>query len=382
MSRIFLTGGSGFLGSFVAYELLKRKHEVIFLARNKKDVSAKERINNALRFVDAEYEKYFHQYKVVDGDVSLDNLGLSDHDLSALSNLSIEEVWHIAGSVSFSEKDRDLNYSVNVYGTNQLLGLLSQIKPKKLFHVSTAFICGKNESAVYSEDQLDCGQIFNNSYEETKYISEQSVRDWSLENPETATAIFRPSIIVGDSKTGKTNNFTGYYRYMRVYHVIKNRLSRNKAGSFTQKNGHFFLPISVPGISEATLDIIPIDYAVDLMINLRSQNALGAFHITADNPSSYIFWLREGLRILGISGVKIGKSNGEDRKQSFLDIEKQIKNGLADYIPYITGKPIFDKTKTKEVLGNKYTESPSATPELIERLLSYAIENDFKYLVH
>ena len=169
MVRIFITGGSGFLGSFVAFELLRKNHEVVFLARKNGNTSAKERVDQALSFVDSEYVKYMNQYCVYEGDVTESNLGLSVSDIDAISNKSIDEVWHIAGSVSFAETDRDINCKINVNGTENLLNLISNFSPKKFFHVSTAFICGNISSETFLEEQYDCGQSFNNPYEETKF---------------------------------------------------------------------------------------------------------------------------------------------------------------------------------------------------------------------
>ena len=378
MSRILLTGGSGFLGSFIAKELLTQNNEIVFLARGNKKLSAQARIDKALSFVDSDYKKYSEKYSVFESDITQDYLGLSHNNIQNIANKSIDEVWHVAGSVSFSEKDRDLNYSVNVNGTNNLLNFISGFSLKRLFHVSTAFVCGNADSPVFKEDSLDCGQMFNNPYEETKFISEKDVMDWSVRNKSIKTTIFRPSIIVGDSVTGKTNNFTGYYRYMRVYHMIKKKLKTNN--NKTLKNGHFFIPINVPGNSDATLNIVPIDYTVDLMMRLRKANAGGTYHLTADSPASYLYWLKEGLRILGITGVNVGDNDNNDRDNTIINLEKRIVAGISDYLTYITGEPIFDKSYTKRILGRNYKESPSATPELIEKLLGYAIDNKFKYL--
>lgn len=337
-------------------------------------MSARERIETSLGFVDDNYSQYSN-YCVVEGDLRKKNLGLSGRDIKKLSSKGIDEIWHIASSMSFAEEDRDTTFDINVNGTKHLLGFFKQFTAGNFFYVSTAMVCGNHPSSISWEDQLDVNRSFNNPYEETKALSEKMVRSWAIENPNVRTMIFRPSIVAGDSRTGKTLGFTGYYRYMRAYHVIRKGL----ASKHELKNGMISLPIHVPGVATASLNIVTVDYAVDFILALREKNHPGVYHITASNPETYGYWLREGLAVMGITDVQVedGKLDAS-KPEKMVDIENKIAAGLSDYISYVSGEPVFDKSNSKKVLGSDYFDHPRVTKELVELLLSYAISRNFK----
>src|SRR5205085_3351346 len=77
----------------------------------------------------------------------------------------------------------------------------------RLHYISTCYVSG-NLPRVFTEDDLECGQTFNNYYEETKYLAEIEVRSRMTRIP---TTIYRPSVVVGDSTTGATQKFDGPY---------------------------------------------------------------------------------------------------------------------------------------------------------------------------
>lgn len=375
MKKIFLTGVTGFLGRHIALQLFNEGNKLIFLSRSKEGLSAKERVKQALNFVTPKaYRKYRKYYSVLEGDVIEDRIGLSEEDSLELTTNEINEVWHTAGSLSFSEKERENIINVNTKGTEKILNFIDIIQPEKFHYISTAYI---NDKSHILEDELDCNREFNNPYEESKCLAEKQVREWSNRFPNTKTFIYRPSIIVGDSQNGKICNFNGYYRYMRTYHVIKRAiLNKKNIGGVQKDRETLHLPICVPGVEDAYINIITIDYAVDMIMKLRDKKVAGIYHIVHHNPPTYGFLLRKGLRVLGISGPSV---KTKKTKTKFLKkIEAHIEEGLHDYLPYISKKLVFDQTNIRKVLGKNFRRHKKITPELINTLIKYAVSCDFK----
>ena len=99
----------------------------------------------------------------------------------------------------------------NVGGTAALLDLCRRIGLPRFHLVSTAFVCGRCRGRICEED-LDLGQEFHNPYEQSKFEAERLVRQADGIEP----TIYRPAVIVGDSRTGQTSTFTGLYRVLEM----------------------------------------------------------------------------------------------------------------------------------------------------------------------
>ncbi|MBI4689075.1 MAG: SDR family oxidoreductase [Nitrospirae bacterium] len=377
---IFFTGATGFLGRYFAATLLKQGNKILFLARSKGNISAKQRIDNILSFIYPDILQLKDHYSVVEGDVTKRNFGIPAADYERLLDSGIDEVWSVAGSISFSEKVRNDTFRTNVIGMEKMLAFCNSIRPRQLHFISTAYVCG-NTQGVFKEDTLNCGQKFNNPYEESKFIAESKIREWNKANFETKIFIYRPSIVVGDSITGKTAGFSGYYTYMRTYHILKKLLEKRGNNIPRDTKGRLICPLHVPGVYEANLNIVTIDYVTDMAMRIRNRGKGGVYHLTDSNPKSYGYWLEIGTQFLGFSGITTSK---DLRMQTIIDsellqaIERQIAKGIIDYLPYFSHKQFFDKTNVKDVLGVGYYEHPPVTPALIETLLKYAVAADFK----
>jgi thioester reductase-like protein len=185
---IFFTGFPGFLGSELLPRVLGRTDDdALCLVQPKFRALAEERIPPALA----------KRVKLVDGDLtqSLDHIDAS----------GIREAWHLAAVYDLAVP-RDLGMRVNVTGTQRVLDLAARApRFERLHYVSTCYVSGKYQG-VFTEDDLEKGQAFNNYYEETKHLAEVAVRKSGL--PAT---IYRPSVVVGDSATGATQKFDGPY---------------------------------------------------------------------------------------------------------------------------------------------------------------------------
>ena len=93
-----LTGGTGFLGSLLSIELIKRGDRVIFLGRSKNDKNFQERIETTLKTIEPSIS--LNNIKTAEIDLQKENLGLSESFIKPLSG-KINAIWHLAANLSF-----------------------------------------------------------------------------------------------------------------------------------------------------------------------------------------------------------------------------------------------------------------------------------------
>jgi nucleoside-diphosphate-sugar epimerase len=107
---------------------------------------------------------------------------------------------------------RDVGMRVNVTGTTRVLTLAERApRLERMHYVSTCYVSGRHPG-LFTEDDLEKGQVFNNFYEETKHLAEIEVRKRMARIPIT---VYRPSVVAGDSVTGATQKFDGPYFVMQ-----------------------------------------------------------------------------------------------------------------------------------------------------------------------
>src|SRR5262245_24833313 len=224
--RVFVTGATGFLGSHLAFHFLEQGHHVSVLSRSSKSASARTRVEETLRTVagsDDAAGALFERLDVLEGDISRPGLDLNDAATQQVTR-STDEVWHCAASLSFAEEDRDEIFRMNVGGTEHILQLVTQMPSKRFHHVSTAYVAG-NRTDVAMESRSDVGQTFNNAYEESKTRSEIIISE-AHRNGAVRASIYRPSVVIGDSRSGRTTHFHGVYAFIRGLWTALERLRR------------------------------------------------------------------------------------------------------------------------------------------------------------
>src|SRR5262245_50665182 len=285
--RKLVTGVTGFVGSHLAFRLLEDRHQVIALARGGKNVSARERVVEVLSEVAGspdDVKAHLTRLQVLEGDIAQPLLGLSaDAFKQAASNA--DEVWHCAASLSFADEDRDEIFTMNVGGTKKILDLVHQTRQRRLHHVSTAYVAGTKELA--RESEINTGQTFRNAYEASKCEAELLVAGAHAEKIINAT-VYRPSIVTGDSVTGRATHFHGVYAVIRGLFTGATRIRRKANGS-----GPVHLPVRVLGKTTTTLNFVPIDYVVNGMAHIGSQqeSSGGIYHLANPYPTPNNLWL-------------------------------------------------------------------------------------------
>ena len=213
---IFLTGATGLVGSHLLKTFLKNGHRVYVLARERNYKKAKDRVTGIIDFWDRHVlRKNSDNLFVCEGDVTEEGLGLNERQREILKD-SVEEIVHAAAITDLNLPLHEIQ-KVNVEGTRNVLELASVINQSAKFlrvnHISTAYLYG-DFKGVFTENSLDVRQRFANNYEETKFKGELLVEEYRKKG--LWVDIYRPSIVVGDSQSGKNFQFKHIYQFIEL----------------------------------------------------------------------------------------------------------------------------------------------------------------------
>ena len=227
----------------------------------------------------------------------------------------------------------------------------------RLGYVSTAYVAGDREGIV-REDELDIAQGFLNTYEQSKFEAETLVRE-TMAADLPRTVIFRPSIIVGDSRDGRTTSFNVLYCPMRIYSlgVIK----------------------ALPGKPWVRLDVVPIDYVADAIQQIfLNETAVGrTFHLVAGPERSmslqalvdkFVQIYNNHLASRGlVRRLAVPEIVGENEGRALLDQSigsmptgqaRNLFEMFRFFIPYTQKDKMFDNRSTRRVLTERGIEPP------------------------
>jgi len=247
MTTHFFTGFPGFLGSELLPRILDRDPaaEAICLVQPKYEPVARERVTQ----IGLGAPDVARRTRLVSGDITLPDLGLGSAYEETTGRLT--SIWHLAAVYDLSTPLATA-MRVNVDGTRHVLEL-ARCSPalERFHHVSTCYVSGRYPGA-FGEEDLEKGQSFNNHYERTKYHAEVTVRD-AMSRGLPAT-IYRPAIVVGDSRTGETGKYDGPYYVIRW--ILRQR-------------GTAIVP-DLGDSSEVRVNLVPSDFVLAAILHLSS----------------------------------------------------------------------------------------------------------------
>jgi thioester reductase-like protein len=263
VTTLLMTGFPGFLGSALLPRLLARRKgaRAVCLVQDRHLDLARQRLDE----IENEHANARGRITLVTGDITAPGLGIPEEAASLLDGLT--EVWHLAAVYDLAVPE-ELARRVNVDGTARVLELCaSRAGLRRLQYVSTCYVSGRYDGE-FGEDSLDEGQPFRNHYEATKFEAELLVR--KAQAGGLPATIYRPGIVVGDSRTGETQKYDGPY-------FLATFLRRQ-------------LPIAlVPAVGPADrvkVCLVPRDFVVEAMDELSVQDATvgGTYALTDPNP--------------------------------------------------------------------------------------------------
>jgi NAD(P)-dependent dehydrogenase (short-subunit alcohol dehydrogenase family) len=257
----FVTGGTGFIGRHLVERLLDRDGDIYVLVRE----GSKEKLDALVdRWVQERASQngtaIRDRIKPVIGDLNEPGLGVSDQDRERLRG-NVDHFFHLAAIYDMTA-DEETNITSNVDGTRHAVELANTLEAGIFHHTSSIAAAGMYKG-LFREDYFDEGQKLPTSYHRTKFESERIARQQTT----VPWRVYRPAIVVGNSKTGEMDKIDGPYYFFKAI----------------QKARHY-LPEWFPlvGPEMGWTNIVPVDYVAAAMDHIAHQPGLDgqAFHLT------------------------------------------------------------------------------------------------------
>ena len=209
LNRVLLTGGTGFIGPFLVKSLLEQTHAKIYvLVRSSDEQQGKQRLKAAMESMGPCAPGLMQMFEArvipVCGDLGQPSLGLSQKDWDFLAKREMDTVFHNGATVNYLF-NYDRMRDANVLGTNEVIRLAFEGRPKSLDYISTTFIFGwAVKKVLYETDANRDMELLDFGYSQSKWVAERVVEDAGRRG--LTTRIFRPAL-VSPSVTGGGNNF-------------------------------------------------------------------------------------------------------------------------------------------------------------------------------
>jgi thioester reductase-like protein len=206
--QVLLTGGTGFIGPFLMKSLLEQTRAKIYvLVRSSDEKQGKQRLRAAMESMGPCGARLMEMFEArvipVPGDLGQPKLGLMQDAWDFLAG-EIDTVFHNGATVNYLF-NYDLMRDANVLGTNEVLRLAFEGRPKEFNYVSTTFVFGwAVKSVLYETDLNENMELLDFGYSQSKWVAEQVIVDARTRG--LSARIFRPAL-VSPSVTGGGNNF-------------------------------------------------------------------------------------------------------------------------------------------------------------------------------
>ena len=361
---IFLTGSTGYIGAHVTANLLEQHGASLnLLVRARDPQEAAGRLWQALQLhldFPRFYEYFQTRMRIFCGDLTTPRFGLSEDDYDRLIHTT-DSVIHCAASLNRKSEKTCLN--VNLRGTLEMLLLAQKSNHyhglRRFSQVSTVAVAGKRQDEIVTEDNaIDWNRSDYDPYARTKKFTEHMMRQLL---PEVQITIFRPSIVLGDSRHPETTQFD----------MVK---------AFVFLAG---LPV-LPFPSKDKIDIVNVDFVADAIATLhQKENPLHDTYHLSSGVDSQTF--RQLTTALAAAQNKRGPIFLPFLQRPFNASVNLLSNRqgplghsaslLKVFMPYLVWNTVFDNTRVTQELGRK----PVPFSQYSYPLLKFSRETNFTY---
>jgi long-chain acyl-CoA synthetase len=362
---LFLTGSTGYLGSYLATGLFRGHRDTLnLLVRAKTQQEARERLWQSLQLhmdFDEFQEQIAARTKIFLGDLTSQQFGLADDEYHALVE-STDSLIHCAASLNRKSEKQCLN--VNLRGTLEVIQLARRAQDhhglRRFSHVSTVAVAGTRQDEIIHEDTaIDWARSDYDPYARTKKFCEHMVHQLL---PDVSRTIFRPAIVLGDSRRPETTQFD----MVQAFSVLAS------------------LPV-LPLRPADRIDIVPADYVGKAIVTIHQKKspAYPRYHLSSGSGSQTYRELTDALAqasnssrptyLPALSGTFSGTVNWLSHKKNNLGRGASL---LKVFWPYLVWNTVFDNSRVVEELAG---EAPAKFSSYAQPLLKFSRENKFRY---
>jgi NAD(P)-dependent dehydrogenase (short-subunit alcohol dehydrogenase family) len=342
----FVTGATGFIGRNLVARLLQREGTIYALVR----AGSRGRLEELRTGWGADGARVVP----VAGDLSQASLGVSEEDMLAMRG-EVDHFFHLAAIYDITA-DAEAQEVANVEGTRHAVELAGAIEAGCFHHVSSIAAAGLyrgewREDMFDEAERLDVNPYFRTKHESERLVREDCPRPWR---------VYRPGIVVGDSRTGEIDKVDGPYYFFKTLQ----RLRR-------------VVPSWLPavGVEGGEINIVPVDYVADAIDHIAHQPGLDgrAFHLTDPHPKTAgevvnLFAKaadapQMALR-LGTEVTEPASGLARTALKYFPPAKRGLKLALgqldldASLLTYVDYPTRFDATETQKVLEGSGIEAP------------------------
>lgn len=346
----FVTGGTGFVGGAIVLELLDRTDcDVLCLVRGADQAAANDRLHQALIHAADTYDRcdlkpaIAERTRAVAGDVTEPGCGLDAGSLPRVAQL-----WHVAASLKYEDRDAEEINRLNVSGTEQVIALARALGSPTVNYISTAYVAGRRTGTIRESVGSDIS-VANNVYERSKILAENIVVSSGL-----PYRILRPSIVIGHSRTCGATSFTGLYGFTSA--LLTFRLGVERAlGGLLRHRGVMLL-----GEPDTETNFIPVDMVAANAVSVAlSDSPDRVFHLTNGAAPTFADSVRTLFRWAALRDPVFVTSRG-----LLTSIDLQLDQGLEFYSSYIRNGKSFERSNTDAVCGAAASMFPIDEAEL------------------
>ncbi len=272
----FVTGATGFIGRHLVERLLRREGTIHVLVRPE-----------SIGRLDALIHRWGGAGRIrpVLGDLGKPLLGLDAEQVAELRG-EIDHFFHLAAIYDMTASEAQ-DRLANVEGTRHAVALAGALDAGCFHHISSIAVAGEYDG-VFREDMFDEGQPLPHPYHRTKFEAEQIVRQEQV----VPWRVYRPAIVVGDSRTGEMDKVDGPYYFFKLLQRLGDTLPS-------------WLPLVAPELGAT--NIVPVDYVAAAMDHIAHQPGLDghAFHLVSPRPQRAVEVVNAFARAAGAPRIAV-----------------------------------------------------------------------------